>query len=87
MDTLIATAFAALFAGCRVIEMRSSRKMREGHIDHMRKLQGEHRDAMATLSLQHEADIERERSESWREGVRMGAEATKRKRDKAGRFA
>ena len=35
----------------------------------------------------HEADIEKERSESWKEGVRMGAEATKRKRDKAGGFA
>ena len=79
MDTLIATAFAALFAGCWVMEMRSSRKMREGHTLECKRLREE-----------HIRELAQERSTSWKEGVRMGSEARRQLRydsHKAGRFA
>jgi len=87
MDTLIATAFAALFAGCWVMEMRSSRKMREGHQDRMLKLQNEHAAALESADRFYGHEVERARNEGWDEGRLYQISISTPKRDKAGRFA
>lgn len=76
MDTLIATAFAALFAGCWVIEMRSSRKMREAEI---KRYNDAMRDRLVAVAQALDA--------GWLDGVEYQREQMTRKRDKAGRFA
>ena len=76
MDTLIATAIAALFAGCWVMEMRSSRKMREGHLLECKRLREE-----------FFVSVRAARNEGWYEGVEYQRNLMTRKRDKAGRFA
>ena len=76
MDTLIATAFAALFAGCWVIEMRSSRKMREAEI---KRYNDAMRDRLVAVAQALDA--------GWLDGVAYQREQMTRKRDKAGRFA
>jgi len=62
------------------MEMRTVQKLRDGHQERMFKLQTEHANTMSTLRLQHEADLARERSESWKEGVRAGSEARRQMR-------
>lgn len=80
MDTLIATAFAALFAGCWVMEMRSSRKMREGHYDRVEQMKVDHHhDKQLAMIRSHD--------EGWLAGVEYQRQLMTRKRDKAGRFA
>ena len=67
-----------------------TKELRDEHsyyLTAMSDLRRAHDEKVRRLTMVHEADIEKERSESWKEGVRMGAEATKRKRDKAGGFA
>ena len=76
MDTLIATAFAALFAGCWVIEMRSSRRIRDGEISRYNDLSRDRMEAVA-----------RARDAGWLDGVEYQRKLMTRKRDKAGRFA
>lgn len=76
MDTLIATAFAALFAGCWVIEMRSSRRIRDGEISRYNDLLRDRMEAVA-----------RARDAGWLDGVEYQRKLMTRKRDKAGRFA
>ena len=76
MDTLIATAFAALFAGCWVMEMRSSRKMREAEI---KRYNDAMRDRLMAVAQALDA--------GWLDGVEYQREQMTRKRDKAGRFA
>jgi hypothetical protein len=76
MDTLIATAFAALFAGCWVMEMRSSRKMREAEI---KRYNDAMRDRLVAVAQALDA--------GWLDGVEYQREQMTRKRDKAGRFA
>ena len=76
METLIATAFALLFAGCWWMEIRTATKARNCHLDQLFRVREE-----------HARELSRERSESWKAGVRAGTEAVRPKRDKAGRFA
>jgi len=76
MDALIATAFAALFAGCWVIEMRSSRRIRDGEISRYNDLLRDRMEAVA-----------RARDAGWLDGVEYQRKLMTRKRDKAGRFA
>ena len=76
MDALIATAFAALFAGCWVMEMRSSRKMREAEI---KRYNDAMRDRLVAVAQALDA--------GWLDGVEYQREQMTRKRDKAGRFA
>ena len=76
MDTLIATDFAALFAGCWVMERRSSRKMREAEI---KRYNDAMRDRLVAVAQALDA--------GWLDGVEYQREQMTRKRDKAGRFA
>ena len=91
MDTLIATAFAALFAGCWVMEMRTLRKVRAGHYDRIEQMKIVHCAEMNAMRDQFDTDIyrikDRERSEGWEEGRQYQLKQMTRKRDKAGRFA
>jgi len=76
MDTLIATAFAALFAGCWIFEARTLNKVRDGHSEYLARLRKEHTEELRAA-----------RNEGWYEGVKYQEELMKPKRDKAGRFA
>ena len=76
MDTLIATAFAALFAGCWIWEMRVLRKVRDGHLLECKRLREE-----------FFVSVRAARNEGWYEGVEYQRNLMTRKRDKAGRFA
>ena len=80
MDTLIATTFAALFGACWVMEMRSSRKMREGHLDRVEEIKNDHHNDKEIAKI-------RARDEGWLAGVEYQRQQMTRKRDKAGRFA
>ena len=75
MDTLIAIALAAVFAGCWLMEMRAAHKMREGHVERYNDLM---RDRSVAIAQARDA--------GWLDGVEYQRNLMARKRDKAGRF-
>ena len=80
---ITATAISGLLLFCWIMELRTIHRLRETHDAEIAKLR---LDAIKAKG-DFDAELAEARHKSWCEGVRAGAEATKRKRDKAGRFA
>lgn len=76
MDTLIATAFAVLFAVCWLLEIGFANNMRKEHLKRYNDLM---RDRSVAIAQARDA--------GWLDGVEYQRQLMTRKRDKAGRFA
>lgn len=70
------TAIGGLLLFCWIMEMRTIRKLRDGHREECRRLREEHFVAVKAA-----------RNEGWYEGVEYQRGLMTPKRDKAGRFA